>query len=158
MDADESFSIVVDEGEEVCLLLHVHLEIATCEEEDRVKVGQVFCVVFELFLCEGFGVGSNGRIPQPDLLSESFDRGHGMRDRFVSVSLFFANNKQVLSRSCASLTEAIEGEHCKENQQASVDSLHRAISPGAKYFGASKRDLRRTRGSSTLFSICEFLM
>src|ERR1700677_2580367 len=86
----------MNKGEEVGLLLRVHLQVAAGKHQDRVKVIQILGVVFEFLLGQHFCVGADGRVPQAGLLAEMLDNRHGMRDRLMAIALFLTQNKQVL--------------------------------------------------------------
>src|SRR2546422_40558 len=94
VDADETFAVVMDEGQEVGLLAGVHLERAAGVEDDRVEVVQILRVVFELPLRERLGVRADHRVPQAGLFAEALDRDHRVRHGFVSVALFFSDHQQ----------------------------------------------------------------
>ena len=63
VDANQSLSVVMDEGEEVGLLLRIHFRVSAGKHKDCVEIVQILGVEFEFLLGQGFGVGADGRIP-----------------------------------------------------------------------------------------------
>ena len=84
----------------------VHLEVASGKKQDGVEVVQVPGVIFELLLGQDFGVGAERGFPCPALFPKALDGGHGVGDGFVAVSLFLADDEEMLLRglSCAQLS------------------------------------------------------
>ena len=105
MDADESLSIVVNEGEQIRLLLVVHLERAAGVEEDGIEVVQVLGIVLELLLRQGLGVGANLRVPEPAFPAHPFDGRERVGDGLVSVPLLLADREQLLLRRIGGLRD-----------------------------------------------------
>jgi hypothetical protein len=68
--------------------LRIHIQLPTGKEEHRVEIVQGLGVEFELLLGQHFGIGANRCIPQAGFFAQTFNRGHGMRYRLVTVSFF----------------------------------------------------------------------
>src|SRR6266568_1109094 len=99
VQANESLAIIMDERNEVGFLLGVHFKIAPSVEKHSIEIVQVLCVEFQFLLGESFRVGAKGGVPEASLFSQTLNRCHGVRDRFVAVSFFFANDQEMFLQS-----------------------------------------------------------
>ena len=123
MDADETFAIVMNEGQEVGFLLVVHFKVAAGEEQHGVEVIKILGVVLQLLLGQGLGVGAESGVPQAGLPSQALNGGHGVRHGLVPVSFFLSNHQQVLLLRARRLGQAERAQYGGYKKSAK-DDLH----------------------------------
>src|SRR5579872_2849940 len=96
--------------------------MAACEEENSVEVVKVLGIELEFLFGERFRVGADGGIPESGLLAQALNRSHGMGNGVVAISLFLAEDQEVLllrSRGCLGNAEAATRENEKETRPTS---------------------------------------
>ena len=76
--SDEALSVVTYKRQEVGFLLSIQFEFSAGEKQHRIEVVEIWRIVFELLLRQGFGIGADGRFPQTRFLAQSLDRRHGV--------------------------------------------------------------------------------
>src|SRR6187397_1641667 len=69
VNAYEAFAIVADEGEQICLLRRIHIEVAVREEDNRVERLEVLRLPFERLLRNGRAIRAQHCVPKPGAAS-----------------------------------------------------------------------------------------
>ena len=97
MDADEAFTVFLDERQDVLLLTVVEIELTGgAGKDNEIEIVQGLGVALNVFLGEQFCVGAQFRIPEAAFLAEVVNSDHGGCDRVVLVALGLTDDEDML--------------------------------------------------------------